>query len=250
MKKLLNALLAAILLSIAAISVTLAQTEQLTLRLSRDWGYGGFNNDIQGLFSMRVKGPADLIRVEYYIDGKKIGEVDQLPFNLQFTTDDYPLGFHTLSAIGYSKDGNEYRSIEIQENFVPKQSSTKVILPILGIILLAVLISTLAPLLLRRGKHLSLPLGSERTYGAGGGGICPNCHRPFALPFMSAHLGFSRLAVCPFCGKWGLVRLESIGKLREAEKAELESARIEKPVAITDEQKLAKEIDESKYQGL
>ena len=73
----------------------------------------------------------------------------------------------------------------------------------------------------------SIPLGAERKYGAGGGGICPNCHRPFALPLLSAHVGFSKLAVCPFCGKWSLVRVELINKLREAEKAELESAKPE-----------------------
>jgi hypothetical protein len=250
MKKMLFTFLTVILLTLISVSVALDQTDQLILKMSRDWGYGGFNGDIQGLFSMRVTGPADLMRVEYYIDNTKIGEVDQSPFNLQFTTDDYPLGSHRLYAIGYSISGQEYRSNDISANFVPKQSSTKIILPVLGVILAATLLSTLVPLLVRRGKRLNIPMGSERVYGAGGGGICPNCHRPFTLPLFSAHLGFSRLAACPFCGKWSLVRIESIDKLREAEKAELEWVKPEHPATIPEEDKLRKEIDDSKYQGL
>jgi hypothetical protein len=249
-KKLSFAFLAAIIFSLFANLLVLAQTEQLTLKMSRDWGYGGFNGDIEGLFSMKVTGPVDLLRVEYYIDNTKIGEVSQIPFNLQFTTNNYPLGIHKLYSVGVSKGGKEYRSNVITANFVPKQSSTKIILPVLGVILVAILLSTLGPLLLRRGKHLNIPLGAERNYGAGGGGICPNCHRPFGFPLFSAHLGFSKLAVCPFCGKWSMVRVESISKLREAEKAELEWAKPEQFSEGPEEEKLRKEIDDSKYQGL
>jgi hypothetical protein len=215
--------------------------------MSRDWGYGGFNGDIEGLFSMHATGPADLARVDYYIDNTKIGEVSQAPFNLQFNTDDYPLGSHMLYTVGYSSSGQEYRSDIILANFVPKQSTLKVILPVLGVVVAAILLATLVPLLTRRGKHLSIPLGAERNYGPGGGGICPKCHRPFALPLLSVHLGFSKLAPCPFCGKWSLVRVESIGKLREVEKAELEWGKGEVKEE-REEEKLRKEIDDSKYQ--
>ena len=120
----------------------------------------------------------------------------------------------------------------------------------LGVVLVAILLSTLAPLLVRRGKRLNIPLGAERNYGAGGGGICSNCHRPFALPLLSAHIGFSKLAVCPFCGKWSLVRPESIDKLHQAEKSELEWAKPEHLSDIQEQENLNKEIDDSKYQGL
>ncbi len=250
MKKICFALLSAIFFSLFTSLLVLAQTEQLTLRMSRDWGYGGLNGDIEGLFSMKVTGPADLARVKYYIDDTKIGEVSQIPFNFQFTTDNYPLGLHKLYAVGVSKGGIEYRSNVITANFVPKQSSTKILLPVLGVILAAILLSTLGPLLLRRGKRLSLPLGAERNYGTGGGGICPNCHRPFAIPLLSAHLGFSKLAVCPFCGKWSMVRVESISKLRDAEKAELEWAKPEQFSKNPEEEELSRKIDDSKYQGL
>lgn len=231
-------------------SVALAQADQLVLKMSRDWGYGGFNGDIQGLFSMRVTGPADLIRVEFFIDKIKIGEVTASPFNLQFTTDNYSNGVHELYAVGHSQAGQEYHSNVITANFVPKQSSTKVILPVLGVILVAVLVSALGPLLATRGKRINVPLGAERKYGAGGGGICPKCHRPFSLPLLSAHIGFSKLAACPFCGKWNMVRVESITKLREAEKAEVEWGKPEHTSETSAEEELGKELDDSKYQGL
>jgi len=227
----------------------MAQTGQLTLRLSRDFGYGGFNGDIEGLFSMHVTGPADLARVEFYIDSSKIGEVTQLPFNLQFTTDNYPLGIHQLHAVGYSTSGLEYRSNSISANFVPKQSTMKFILPVLGVIVVAILISTLAPLLASRGKRDNLPLGAERNYGIRGGAICPKCQRPFALPLLSAHLGFSRIAVCPYCGKFSLVRAESIDKLRQAEKAEMGQGAADIPL-VSEEDKLKKDLDDSRYQGM
>jgi hypothetical protein len=250
MKKLRFAFLAAFFFNLIVVSGVRAQTGQLTLQMWRDWGYGGLNGDIEGLFSMHVTGPVDLARVEYYIDNTIIGKVTQPPFTLQFTTDNYSLGIHTLFAIGYSKGGQEYRSNVISANFVPKQSSMKIILPILGVVVAAILLSTVVPLLARRGKQLAIPLGAERDYGVAGGGICPKCHRPYKFPLYSTHLGFSKLAHCPFCGKWSLVRTESIVKLREAEKAELEWTKPARPPEVLEEEKLSEEIDESKYQDL
>jgi len=247
MKKMQASLLLAFFTSLLVANTVLAQAGQLTLKMSRDWGYGGFNGDIEGLFSMHVTGPADLARVDFYIDNTKIGEVSQVPINLQFNTDNYPLGSHQLYAVGYSTSGQEYRSNTILANFVPKQSTLKFILPVLGVVVAAILIAMLVPFLARRGKHLSIPLGGERNYGVAGGGICPKCHRPFALPLFSLHLGFSKLAHCPFCSKWSLVRVESIGKLHEAEKAELEWGKGEVKDE-SEEEKLRKEIDDSKYQ--
>ena len=249
MKKIRFACWAAVLVSLITVFGAYAQASQLSLKMSRDWGYGGLNGDIEGLFSMHVSGPADLIRVDFYIDNSQIGEVTKAPFNLQFNTENYPFGNHQLYAIGYSTGGQEYSSNVLTGNFVPKQSTLKFILPILGIVVLAILFSTLVPFLANRGKRSSIPQGAERKYGAGGGGICPHCHRPFPLPLFSAHLGFSKLAVCPTCGKWSLVRAESIDKLREAEKAELESAKPETISVLSEEEKLRNEINDSKYQG-
>lgn len=247
MKKARLSLVLGIFTALLVVGAAAAQSGQLELKLSRDWGYGGFGGEIQGLFSMRVTGPADLARVDYYIDETMIGELTQAPFNLQFNTDDYPLGAHQMYAVGFSTGGEEYRSNVISATFVPEQSVAKLLLPVLGVLLGVVLLSAVVPFITRRGKRVSLPLGAERNYGAGGGGICPKCRRPFGLPLFSAHLGFSKLAVCPYCGKMSLVRLESIERLRQAEKSELDWVQPGK-TPISEEEKLRQELDDSKYQ--
>ena len=249
MRKIRFACLAVILISLLVVDGAFAQTSQLTLRISRDWGYGGLNGDIEGLFSIQASGPTDLRRVDFFIDNLQIGEVVKAPFNLQFNTDNYPLGIHRLYAIGYSTNGQEYRSNVISGNFVSQQSSLKIILPIIGIVIVVMLLSALVPFLSYRGKHTNIPLGAERKYGVGGGGICPKCYRPFVLPLFSPHLGFYKLAICPFCRKWSLVKVESINKLREAEMAELKLVKHENKTEGSEEEKLRKEIDDSKYQG-
>lgn len=249
MNKIRSALLLTSIFSLLVVSAVLAQSESLSLKLSRDWGYGGLNGDIQGLFSMHVSGPETLVRVEFYIDDTKIGEDTEAPFALQFTTDNYPLGLRTMSAVGFTADGQALRSNEIRANFVPPQDVGKFILPVLGIVLVVILGATLVPFLATRGKKpVNLPLGTERSYGIGGGGICPKCQRPFVLPLLSMNLGLSKYARCPYCGKWGVVRIQSIAKLRDAEKAELTWAQADIP-QVSEEDRLRKELDDSKYQN-
>jgi hypothetical protein len=234
---------------ISAISA-FAQTNDLSLKLSRDFGYGGFNNDIQGLFSMKVTGPMDLVKVIFYIDSVAIGEDIQPPFILQFNTDSYSIGNHTLFAVGYSQNGQEYKSNTISANFVPaavgNSAAVKIVVPVLIIVFGAIILSFVIPLITGRGKTKDVPLGAERSYITGGG-ICPRCHRPFALPLFSINLGLSKLARCPYCGRWSVVRIQPILKLREAERAELEWDK-GKVAEETDEEKLRKTIEDSKYQ--
>lgn len=250
MKKIRFALLLVLTLSLLAVPAALAQSEDLKLTMSRDWGYGGLNGDIQGLFSMHVSGPDPLVKVEFYIDETKIGEDTEAPFALSFTTDNYDIGVHTMFAVGFTSDGQELRSNSITANFVPEQAVGKFLIPIFGVVLIAILGSTLIPFLATRNKKpVQLPLGEERSYGVGGGGICPKCKRPFALPLFSMNLAFSKFARCPYCGKWSVVRVQSLNTLREAEKAELEWGKAEVKEE-TEEEKLRKILDDSKYQGL
>jgi len=53
----------------------------------------------------------------------------------------------------------------------------------------------------------------------------------------------------PYCSKWSAVRIQPLAKLREAEQAELEWGRVE-IAKISEEEKLRKELEDSKYQGL
>jgi DNA-directed RNA polymerase subunit RPC12/RpoP len=124
----------------------------------------------------------------------------------------------------------------------------KFILPILGVVLLAVLIAALGPLLASRRKHGTLPMGVERNYGIMGGAICTKCNRPFEIPMIALNLGFSKGVVCPNCGKWIFAKRESIEKLRQAEKAELLLGQpVEKVVGESEAERLRKELEDSKY---
>lgn len=250
MKKIHIALLTALIFSLLFFIAVAAQRAGLTLKMSRDYGYGGLNNDIQGLFSMKVTGPSDLVKVVFYIDSNVIGEVSQPPYNLQFNTDNYPLGQHNLYAVGFSSSGQQYSSNTITSNFVSSavgnKAALQIVVPILVVVFGAILLSFIIPLITGRGKLSNLPLGTERNYG-GRGGICPKCHRPFALPLFSMNLGLSKMARCPYCGKWSVVRIQPLGKLRDAEKAELDWGKSE-VVEETQEEKLRKELDDLKYQ--
>ncbi|MBE3143594.1 MAG: hypothetical protein IMZ61_06685, partial [Planctomycetes bacterium] len=89
MKKFLAAIFIAILVSLTFISVISAQSEELTLSLTRDFGSGGFNSDIQGTFSIKARGPANLERVQFFLDDTLLGEDPESPFAIQFITDNY-----------------------------------------------------------------------------------------------------------------------------------------------------------------
>lgn len=251
MKKVWLVSLCSLLTSLILIPAVYAQSASLTLSLTRDFGYGGFNGDIQGLFSMHVSGPANLTRVDFFLDSTRIGEATQGPYDLQFSTDAYPLGIHSLYAIGYTTDGQVLRSETISANFVPASEGTRaalwIVIPLLVIILGAVLLAALLPALLGR-KQVLLEPGTPRRYPLGGA-ICPKCQRPFGLHLYGMNLAVGKLDRCPYCGKWSFVRRAPLDDLRSAEQAELERSKAQVTQA-PEEEKLKKELDDSKYQSM
>jgi hypothetical protein len=255
MKKFTSILLVLSILIFSTISHANAQsTGELQLVLNRDFGYGGFGNDIQGLFSLKIKNPPEnLVKVVFMIDTTTMGEDTQAPFSLQFNTDSYPLGNHALSAIGYTTDGSELKSNIIQVKFVPAGAGTgtmmKILIPVIGLIILMALIAVFLPLLLSKGKLSNLPLGTPRNYGVGGGAVCPKCSRPFPLRLWWLNVGFKKIDRCPYCGKWSYVPRLSIDELHKAEAAELANAQPEQPVGVeSNVDKLKKELDDSRFQ--
>jgi hypothetical protein len=196
-----------------------------------------------------------MTRVVFLIDGNPIGEDTQSPFSLQFNTDSYPLGVHALSAKGYTTSGGELASNVITAEFVPAGAATgmltKILVPILGLVLLMVVISFIIPLILNKGKLSAIPLGAPRKYGIGGGAVCPKCERPFPLRLWWINLGWNKIDRCPYCGKWSFVRPRSVSDLRAAEAAELAQIQPEAPVSvITEADRLNKGLDDSKYQDV
>src|SRR3990172_11960521 len=219
-----------LLISLTLVPLAFAQTtqEELSLRLSRDFGFSSGSGKIQGAFSMSASRSQDLQRVAFYIDGESIGGVTQAPFRLRFSTGDYSLGAHTLSALGYTADRRELRSNEIRVQFVAAeegwQAGIKIAIPLLAIVFGAMILSFVVPMVFNRGKAIQLPLGAPRNYGNIGGAICPKCKRPFGMHFYGLNLVAGKLDRCPHCGKWSLVRRASPGQLAAAESAELAQA--------------------------
>lgn len=250
MKRISFILVITLLLIGAVQSAVYAQDNQISLGFSRDFGYAA-GGEMQGMFSFKVKGPENLVRVAFFIDGQKIGEDTQAPYSLQFSTDSYPLGEHTLSAIGYTSDGKELPTNQYHRTFVSAEAGWKSALgilgPVLGLVIAISLISIVGPMLMDRGKKT--PLGAPRNYGFSGGAICPKCGRPFALHMFKLNLLVGSLDRCPHCGKFSIVRHASTAELRAAEAAELEGS--EPQVAeMSEEEKLRKELESSKYQDI
>ena len=251
MKKIIAAILITILVSLAFISVVSAQSEELTLSLSRDFGYGGFNGDIQGTFSVKAKGPANLDRVQFFLDETLLGEDTEAPFAIQFVTDNYPNGAHVLSAVGYTADGKQLKSQTISALFVSKQegglAAIKMIVPILAVVFGSMVIAAIINIVnIRKGKKL--PAGAARSYTYGGG-ICPKCKRPFGFQLLGINIIAGKLTPCPHCGKWSIVKRASMSDLHAAEQAELDTEKVQISRA-SEEDKLRKELDDSRYQNL
>jgi hypothetical protein len=251
MKKISVAILITILVSLVIISAASAQGEELTLVLSRDFGSGGFNGDIQGTFSVKASGPANLERVQFFLDDTLLGEDAESPFAIQFVTDNYPTGAHVFSAVGFTTDGKQISSKTISAVFVSKEEGSaaalKVIVPILVLVFVVKAISARSSMTdVRKGKKE--PAGAPRSY-AFGGGICPKCKRPFGFQLVSLNMIVGKLTPCPHCGKWSVVKRATMSELHAAELAELDTEKAQIHEA-SDEEKMRKELDDSKYQNL
>jgi hypothetical protein len=228
----------------------------LKLGLSRDFGYGGIGNDIQGLFSMSIKDPPeDLTSVDFMIDGQVIFSDSEAPFRTQFTTDNYALGEHTLSARGVTASGQELSSNELVMEFVAAgegmAAAGKIIGPVFGLIAVVMMVTFIIPVLMVRRKGQTLPLGAPRNWGVTGGTICPKCKRAFAMHFFAPNVVVGKFDICPHCGKWSVVRAYPRDVLEASVAAESELAKAQgvKTVESTEE-KLRKELDDSKYQDV
>lgn len=235
-------------------SLALAQDESLKLSINKIFGYGGFGGrEFQGVMNLSAQGPENLQRVVFFIDGQTMGEDTQAPFELHFDTGSYGLGQHQLTATGYTNDGSQLQSNTITTQFVTAQRGMQrglsFIIPLLIVIFAAMLLSVVVPMLFNKGKKLETPLGQERHYSASGGTICPRCKRPFPLHFLAFNFGPGmKMERCPYCGRIGLFRRYSLSDLRTAEAAERSLAGPTEGIpALTEEEKLRKELEESRY---
>jgi Bacterial Ig domain len=234
-----------------------AQTEpgKIDLRVSRLVGYSSGTGEIQGLFTLKLTGEEEVDRVEFFLDGQLFGDDSEAPFELNFSTDAYSLGNHTISARAFTKDGRTINSNLLNLQFVSStegmQTALRVAGPLIGITLLALLVSSVFPILIGRRKSSQLPPGALRRYGASGGTICPKCRRPFSLHVFSLKMGLNKLERCPYCGKWSWVRRVKPDQLAAAEAAELDQAKPpEERRKLEEEERLRRRLESSKYDDI
>ncbi|MBE2202100.1 MAG: Ig-like domain-containing protein [Anaerolinea sp.] len=221
----------------------------LKLSLRRDFGYGNGAN-IQGTFSFRIDGPDNLQRVVFFIDDTAIGSDTEAPFRLQFKTDNYALGVHTLSAVGYTHDGQEINSNRITRNFVSaSEAGNFLIWIIVPLLILSLGGRMVVAWLANRGRReadkpiLSGPLG---------GTICARCKRPFAIHLWSLRLVTFRIDRCPHCGKWQHVQRMPDELLQTAVAAATEAAAKAAQPHTADPDETAKQrrqLDDSRFEN-
>jgi len=213
----------------------------LSLRISRDNGYG-LGNQMQGHFSYRVSGPDNLVRVEYLMDGGVIGESTSEPFRFNFVTDNFELGLHEMSAVGYTADGKTLESNVYRGEFVSPQVSSRFTYVILGLV---VVVITARFLFFRRGSG-----GTSKGYGAFGAAVCSNCKRPFARRWWALRLFTTRFERCPHCGKWQGTNPATAEQLAEAEayEASLSGVPSRPENEINEKEKLRKLLDDSRFE--
>lgn len=221
--------------------------ETISLRLNRDFGFG-MGSNIQGTFSFRVSGPDNLERVEFLIDGEIIGEDDTAPFRLQFRTESYALGVHTMSAVGYTSDGRNLQSNAIQHQFVSGGSANRVVLwLIIPILVLALGGWLFSSWIANRGRTNK---DQSAITGPFGGTICPKCGRPFAMHIWGLNVGLGKYDRCPHCGKWSLVRRVHPDVLHSTAAALAEKegeTAVTPPSSTNDEDAFRQQLDDSRF---
>lgn len=229
-----------------------AQSEnELTLSLSRDFGTG-LASGIQGTFSYRVSGPDDLVSVSFYMDDQLIGEDSEAPFRLQFKTDNYAVGVHTLYATGVTQDGRELTSNTISRNFLSRSEANRSMVTIVVPILLLAVGGVILRVWLTNRDNKTHGTALANVNGPFGGTICPKCGKPFARHIWGINLVAGKYDRCPHCGKWSLVRAmhpdvlqAAVEALQEAEAAQNQS----QPGDPDDPNRWRKRLDDSRFDG-
>ncbi len=220
----------------------------LTFGLSKDFGYA-LGSRIQGTFSVRVTEDEELTQIALLIDGQQVSIDDEPPYRIRFSTSDFAPGVHTISVIGVTTDGQEISSEPVAIEFLSAEQARSqtidFLIPLLGVILAVMVLGTLGPALLGRGRRRFQP----GSYGPAGGAVCPRCKLPFSRHYFSVNLLIGKLERCPHCGKLSIARRASDSELEAAE-AQYMATTAQGIVQHEDEEAhLRRMIDDSRYES-
>lgn len=246
LKILLLVLIGAILfLSVSGVAAAAQEGDLLQLGLVRNFGYGGLGK-IQGSFTLKIADPPDgLEEVAFYLDGSLLGRAATAPFQVKFSTSDFPPGEHAFRAQGRLADGRELGSNSLTKTFLSSEDAWSETQNILAPLLIGVGALTLlglgVPMLASRKKDFY-----PGVYGPAGGAVCPRCGLPFSRPALAPNLMVGKLVRCPHCGKISILARASRTSLDEAERRYAGS---ENTAALHSEDgDLKKMLDESRFE--
>lgn len=229
-------------------SPTLAQDQpdELNISFTRNFGFGGFGK-IQGTFTLKVQNPDGFTKVEYLLDGEVINTTTESPFKYTFNTGSFPVGVHTISAVGYLSDGSTIQAPEVSREFISSSdawsNTGSMVIPILAAVAVVAVLGAVIPVLMGR-KRTHKP----GVYGAAGGAVCRKCTMPFSRNFLAPNLLVGKLERCPHCGHWSIVPAAPAAALKAAE--ERLAADSEGEIKeVSEEESLRRMIDDSRYDG-
>lgn len=239
-------LISAILLIFGVGSVSAQSASPYSVGLRRDFGYGNGGN-IQGNMTLTLSGDETQVsQVTYLMDDTILVSLNTPPFSFSFNTDKYPQGMHILSAKVKNQDGQIFQTEGLNRNFLTSeqagQGTRDLLIPILAIVVISLLISTLGQSLFNRkpGEH------KPGDYGAFGGTVCPKCGNPFSRSFFGVNLVAGRLERCPYCGKWSFTHRADLSELAAAEARMTEEYKAAEPVK-SEAEKTKDLLDETRY---
>jgi hypothetical protein len=242
---------------LAAAGPAAAQEEELRISVRKQFGYN-LGSQIQGTFMIRVRGPENLETVTFLLDDEPLGEATAEPFELVFRTGNHGLGWHRISAVGTTADGQVLTSRTLNFQFVSGEDAGRgvmaIIIPVFVLTVVFTLVAGLFPML--RGRKTtptsydpaSYSPDEPRNYGVFGGVVCPKCGRPFGMHLWGMNLVVGKYDCCPHCGKWSLVRRASREELLAAEAAEHAAHLPSTPKpASAPAEKLREQLDDSRF---
>lgn len=220
-------------------------SEPLVLGLKKDFGYAAAGQ-IQGSFSLIVRSPDDLVKVNFYFDGELVHTSTEPPFRFKFNTSDFAAGEHILSAIGYRTDQSTVSSSEFTRQFISAEDAWsnvgELIVPVFVVIGVVIGLGTLGGNLFYR-KTEFVP----GTYGIAGGAICPCCQLPYSRHIFAPNLLVGKLQRCPHCGKWAIVPQALPQSLKAAEER-YRAQGISESANVEQDLDYSKLLDESRFE--
>ena len=131
----------------AGMPIQASGQESLSLSVDRNVGIG-FGNIIQGLFTLRGSGPAEIRNLTVYFNGEQVHFVTGNTISWQFHTGDYTPGSTNITLFGVDDSGGTYSAT--REVFILSEAMSTVIIGIIMALVVVLVIVRYGPMLRKK----------------------------------------------------------------------------------------------------